>query len=112
MTNPEHQKILTEIEYGNGLPPIRSIEDCLKAAENVGLEVLFHEDLAQDRENTRPWYHRLDMSWVSYYMTHATVYFLETIGWAPKGTVSVHGMLLRAADGLVQGGKNNVFTPM
>jgi len=110
--NKEHQRILTEIEYGNGLPKIRSLEHALKAAQAVGFKVVSEEDLAQDFENTRPWYHRLDMSWVSYYMTHCTVYVLEMFGWAPKGTVQVHGMLLRAADGLVQGGKTNIFTPM
>jgi len=81
------------------LPKIRSLEHALAAAKAVGFTVVSEEDLAQDLENTRPWYHRLDMSWVSYYMTHCTVYVLELFGWAPKGTVQVHGMLLRAADG-------------
>eukprot|EP00755_Sulcionema_specki_P003527 Sspe_Gene.27882::Locus_12297_Transcript_2_2_Confidence_0.750_Length_1177::g.27882::m.27882 len=110
--NKSHQEILTEIEYGNGLPPLRSIEDVRKAAAAVGFKIIYEEDLAQDHNNTRPWYHRLDMSWWQYYLTHATCWVLELVGLADQGTVSIHGMLLRAADGLVRGGKTNVFTPM
>ena len=110
--NAEHNDILKEIEYGNGLPPLRSRDDVMKAAAAVGFKVIFDEDLAQDFTNTRPWFHRLDMSWWQYQMTHATCFIMETLGLADKGTLSIHGMLLRAADGLVRGGKANVFTPM
>jgi hypothetical protein len=91
---------------------MNSRDDVLAAAKAAGFVVVTDVDLAQDKDGTVVWWNRLDISKMSYYMTHASVFFLETIGWAPKGTVSVHGMLLRAAWGLVDGGKNNVFTPM
>lgn len=62
--------------------------------------------------DTRPWYSRLDMSWFSYQMTHITCVVTEFLGMAPKGATDVHNVLLKAVDGLVAGGKMNVFTPM
>eukprot|EP01059_Diplonema_ambulator_P019918 TRINITY_DN335_c0_g2_i1.p2 TRINITY_DN335_c0_g2~~TRINITY_DN335_c0_g2_i1.p2 ORF type:complete len:360 (+),score=153.94 TRINITY_DN335_c0_g2_i1:59-1138(+) len=110
--NKEHREILTEIEYGNGLPPIRTPEDVRRVAKEAGFKIIYEEDLAQDKKGTRPWYHRLDMSWWEYQLTHFTCFTMETLGLAPEGTVSIHGMLLRAAEGLVRGGKTNSFTPM
>eukprot|EP01061_Rhynchopus_euleeides_P045621 TRINITY_DN8298_c0_g2_i1.p1 TRINITY_DN8298_c0_g2~~TRINITY_DN8298_c0_g2_i1.p1 ORF type:complete len:360 (+),score=165.84 TRINITY_DN8298_c0_g2_i1:58-1137(+) len=110
--NATHNDILIEIEYGNGLPPLRTKADVEKAAKAVGFKIVFEEDLAQDLNGTRPWYTRLDMSWYQYRMTHLTCFIMEYLGFADQGTLSIHGMLLRAADGLVAGGKHNVFTPM
>eukprot|EP01060_Flectonema_neradi_P029305 TRINITY_DN400_c3_g1_i1.p1 TRINITY_DN400_c3_g1~~TRINITY_DN400_c3_g1_i1.p1 ORF type:complete len:359 (+),score=86.76 TRINITY_DN400_c3_g1_i1:66-1142(+) len=110
--NQTHQDILTEIEYGNGLPPMRSPADILKAAEATGFKLIMEDDLAQDHNGTRPWYTRLDLGWYEYRMTHLTCWIMEYLGFAEEGTLSIHGMLLRAADGLVAGGKTNVFTPM
>lgn len=110
--NSEHQRINHEIEYGNGLPPLRSIRDVYAAAKEVGFEVVFDEDLAQDTAGTRPWYYKLDFDWLTHKMTHLTCVITEFLGIAPKGTVDIHAVLLRAAGGLVAGGKYNTFTPM
>lgn len=110
--NAEHREILTEVEYGNGLPPIRSPEDVRKAAEAVGFRIIYDHDLAQDNKGTRTWYHRLEFSNWQYYITHATCWLTEFLGLAEKGTLSIHGMLLRGAEGLVRGGQTNTFTPM
>lgn len=111
-SNPAHVEAIHEIEYGNALPPIRSPEEVIAAAQAVGFKVLYNEDLAQDTVDTRPWYSRLDMSWISYKFTHFTCVVTETLGLSPKGTTETHEMLLTAVDGLVAGGKLNVFTPM
>lgn len=110
--NEEHKAIAKEVEYGNGLPPLRSIEDVKAAAKNVGFTVLKEEDLALDTKGTRVWYHRLDMGTFSHWATHYFTGFMEMIGFAPKGSLGIHGVLLRAADGLVRGGKAGTFTPM
>lgn len=91
---------------------MNSRDTVLKAAAAAGFKVVIDNDLAQDTDNTTPWWNRLDISKMSYYMTHASVYVLETLRWAPRGTVLTHSMLLRAAWGLVDGGKSNCFTPM
>lgn len=111
--NEVHKKAVYDIEYGNGLPPLRNMEQVLSAAKSVGLELVKQHDLVHDEdESTYTWYHRMDMSYMSYYMTHVTCWVTETFGFAPKGTIATHRMLMHALDGLVAGGKNELFTPM
>mmetsp|Transcript_12751 Transcript_12751/g.19294 ORF Transcript_12751/g.19294 Transcript_12751/m.19294 type:complete len:358 (-) Transcript_12751:53-1126(-) len=111
--SPDHQAIAKEIEYGNGLPPLRNEAQVRQAAAKVGFTYVRDEDLAQDKSpQVKPWYYKLDLGWFSHKMTHFTCQIMEWFGYAPKGTISIHGMLLRAADGLVRGGKSNTFTPM
>lgn len=45
-------------------------------------------------------------------VTHTLVKNLERFGVAPKGSLEVATMLERAADGLVAGGKQGIFTPL
>lgn len=45
-------------------------------------------------------------------VTHTLVKNLERFGVAPKGSLEVASMLERAADGLVAGGKQGIFTPL
>lgn len=84
---------------------------CVRVSQ-VGFEVLFDKDLALETEGTRPWYHKLDMSYISTRMTHYFTWFMETVGLAPAGSLATHTMLLHAVDGLVAGGKTGTFTPM
>jgi len=44
--------------------------------------------------------------------THYLVKTLETLGLAPKGSLQAHTVLLQAHEGLTEGGKTGVFTPM
>ncbi len=112
MKNPEHQQIMRDIEYGSGLPPMHSFRDVEIAAKKVGFEIVYEHDLALDVEGTRPWYGKLDMSYVSTTITHYFTLFMETIGLAAKGSARAHTMLLHAVDGLVAGGRTGTFTPM
>ena len=52
------------------------------------------------------------MSWFQIRMTHLTCMLTELLRMAPKGTTDIHNVLIHAADGLVAGGKHDVFTPM
>lgn len=45
-------------------------------------------------------------------ITHCMVKALERFSIAPKGSLEVATMLERAADGLVAGGKQGIFTPL
>eukprot|EP00246_Nothoceros_aenigmaticus_P006168 TRINITY_DN18951_c0_g1_i1.p1 TRINITY_DN18951_c0_g1~~TRINITY_DN18951_c0_g1_i1.p1 ORF type:complete len:344 (+),score=41.99 TRINITY_DN18951_c0_g1_i1:158-1189(+) len=117
--NSEHQQIKAAIEVGDGLPDIRTTKQCLAALHDAGFEVLLEEDLAQTGQ--LPWYLPLDptrfsftgfrLTWIGRLITHTMVTVLETLRLAPQGSCRVSNFLERAAHGLVQGGRKEVFTP-
>ncbi|CAN1342314.1 SMT1 [Linum perenne] len=106
--NKDHQRIKAEVEIGDGLPDIRSTT------------VIWSNDLAKD--SPVPWYLPLDKSHFSlssFRLTAAGRFFtknlvkaLEYVGLAPKGSQRVQDFLEKAAEGLVDGGKKEIFTPM
>lgn len=118
--NQEHQKIKAEIELGNGLPDIRFTGQCLDALKKAGFEVIFEKDLAKD--SPVPWYLPLDkghfslngfrLTAVGRFLTKNMVAALEYVGLAPKGSQRVQAFLEKAAEGLVDGAKKEIFTPM
>nr|XP_027106902.1 cycloartenol-C-24-methyltransferase-like isoform X1 [Coffea arabica] len=118
--NREHQKIKAEIELGNGLPDIRLTGQCLEAVKKAGFEVIWGKDLAAD--SPVPWYLPLDKSHFSLssfrltavgrLITKNLVKALEYVGLAPNGSQRVQDFLEKAAEGLVAGGKKDIFTPM
>ncbi|XP_058225302.1 cycloartenol-C-24-methyltransferase-like [Rhododendron vialii] len=118
--NQEHQKIKAEIELGNSLPDIRGTGQCLEALKQAGFEVIWDIDLAAD--SPVPWYLPLEqnqfsltgfrLTAVGRFFTRNMLKGLEYIGLAPKGSRRVHDLLEKAADGLVNGGRKEIFTPM
>lgn len=84
----------------------------MAAAKKVGFKVISENDLAADKKDTRVWYHRLNINTIGRTLTHITCVVTEFLGLAPKGTVDIHAVLIHAADGLVAGGKQEIFTPM
>ncbi|KAH9774426.1 cycloartenol-C-24-methyltransferase [Citrus sinensis] len=88
--NQEHKKIKAEIEIGDGLPDIRSTRKCLEALKQAG-------DMGE-RSCSR--------------LTSPMVKALEFVGLAPKGSQRVQDFLEKAAEGLVAGGRKEIFTPM
>lgn len=118
--NQEHQNIKSEIEIGDGLPDIRSIGQCADALKQVGFEVIWEKDLAA--VSPVPWYLPLDTSRFSLTsfrltavgrtITKNMVRALELVGLAPKGSQRVQLFLEKAAQGLVEGGRKEIFTPM
>lgn len=126
--NPEHQKIRHEIELGDAIPEIRTIQRATEGLKAVGFEILHSEDLAA-REDHLPWYYPLrgnlaDVQTVWDYLTmlritragravtQVAVKAMEAVGLAPKGTFAVSQSLEIAAEALVVGGTTGVFTPM
>ncbi|XP_061375197.1 cycloartenol-C-24-methyltransferase-like [Gastrolobium bilobum] len=118
-SNQEHQKIKAQIEFGDGLPDIRLSTKCLEALEQAGFKVIWEKDLAVD--SPLPWYFPLDknlslssfrLTTVGRILTKAMVKILEFVGLAPKGSLRVHDLLEKASEGLVEGGKKEIFTPM
>ncbi|XP_078430019.1 sterol methyltransferase 1 [Wolffia australiana] len=118
--NENHQKVKAEIELGNGLPDIRTMAQCLDAIKQAGFEVIWEKDLAVD--SPVPWYLPLDTSRFSLtsfrltavgrFLTRTLVRTLEGLGLAPAGSQRVSSFLEKAAEGLVEGGKKELFTPM
>nr|XP_009394726.1 PREDICTED: cycloartenol-C-24-methyltransferase 1 isoform X2 [Musa acuminata subsp. malaccensis] len=118
--NESHQKTKAEIELGNGLPDIRTTKQCLDALKLAGFEVISEKDLAADSPVS--WYLPLDTSQFSItsfrltsfgrFITRTMVKTLEFVGIAPAGSNRVSSFLEKAAEGLVEGGRKEIFTPM
>ncbi|EKG20191.1 Methyltransferase type 11 [Macrophomina phaseolina MS6] len=126
--NPRHREIRLGIELGDGISNMEKIEVALEAMKKAGFELELNEDLA-DRDDPRPWYWPLSgdfsqmasiwelitigrMHKVGRFLAHKLCGGLEYIGLAPKGTQKTADSLAIAADALVAGGKEKLFTPM
>ena len=126
--NPHHREIRLDIEQGDGISNMVKVSEGLKAIKDAGFILEYHEDLA-DRDDPRPWYYPLAgdfgsvgsigdiftiarMTKVGRGLTHKLVGALEVVGIASKGTQKTADSLARAADALVAGGKEKLFTPM
>ncbi|KAK8937184.1 Cycloartenol-C-24-methyltransferase 1 [Platanthera zijinensis] len=118
--NESHKKIKAEIEIGDGLPDIRSTHQCLDAIKQAGFEVIWEKDLAVD--SPVPWYLPLDtrhfslssfrLTAIGRFLTSTMVKTLEYVRLAPAGSTRVSSFLEKAAEGLVDGGRKEIFTPM
>ncbi|KAG8080936.1 hypothetical protein GUJ93_ZPchr0007g4310 [Zizania palustris] len=121
-SNATHKKIKDEIELGNSLPNIRSTQQCIQAVKDAGFEVIWDKDLAEAQYSPVPWYLPLDptrlslssfrLTAVGRAITRTMVKVLEYVGLAPQGSERVSNFLEKAAQGLVEGGKKEIFTPM
>lgn len=126
--NPRHREIRLAIEQGDGISNMEKIEVALKAVRAAGFELELHEDLA-DRPDPIPWYWPLAgdlrhigsiwdvpsvlrMTRLGRGTVHRFVGLLESIKLAPRGTQKTADSLAVAADALVAGGKEKLFTPM
>jgi sterol 24-C-methyltransferase len=126
--NPHHREIRLGIEQGNGISNMVKISEGIAAIKAAGFELELHEDLAK-RPDSTPWYYPLAgdfkmmgsiwdfptiarMTWWGRGLVHKFVYVLEKAGVAPQGTQKTADSLALAADCLVAGGKEDLFTPM
>ena len=126
--NPKHREIRLGIEQGDGISNMEKIEVALAAMKAAGFELELNEDLA-DRPDEYPWYWPLSgelkymqsiwdfptlvrMTKIGRGIVHKFVGALETINLAPRGTQKTADSLALAADCLVAGGREKLFTPM
>jgi 24-methylenesterol C-methyltransferase len=110
--NPDHVKIIDEINFGNGLPEMRTWREAEEAGRAVGMELVASIDLAVASEGALPWYGRLEeLEWQNR-VSHVIVSAVDAVYLAPKGLKQVHNMLVEVARSLVAGGKTKTFTPM
>lgn len=108
--NKEHVDTIADINEGNALPGIRTIEDVRKAAKEVGFEVEKAVNVAKEAEV--PWQRAMKSARMSAYVTHMITWAMEKVRCAPKGTLAVHELLLKAAVALEKAGDLDIFTPM
>lgn len=121
-TNSRHMEIKEGIEVGNGLPTLATSAEIVKSLEDSGFEVLEHFDANANvhSEYQVPWYDTLNgtytlsgfrMTRVGRMCTHILVSTLELFRIAPAGTTKVSTLLNATASDLVEGGKDEIFTP-
>ena len=126
--NAHHREVRLGIEQGDGISNMVRISEGLRAIKAAGFQLEVNEDLA-DRPDARPWYYPLDgdlrmagslgdvitiarMTRIGRFLAHTAVGGLEKLGVAPQGTRKTADSLAHAADCLVAGGKERLFTPM
>lgn len=126
--NPQHREIRLGIEQGDGISNMVRISEGLRAIQAAGFQLEVSEDLA-DRDDVRPWYYPLDgdlrmagsvgdvltiarMTRLGRFLAHNAIGAFERVGVIPQGTKRTADGLARAADCLVAGGKQKLFTPM
>lgn len=120
--NAEHAAVKRDIEEGNGLPDIWSIEGTRACFEQAGFRVLAQEDRAHHGDREVPWYHSLTgrelsntglrRSPVGKAVVKLLTRTLEAARVAPRGTSEISDFLNVGADALVRGGELGIFTPM
>ncbi|KAL4964159.1 sterol methyltransferase [Aspergillus stella-maris] len=123
-----HRRLALDIQQGNGIAKLFTVEQGLAAMVAAGFEIMHHEDLAL-RPADVPWWYPLSVSlWsarrfsdlIAYApmsklgrsVTHYLTGSLEALRVLPKGTRAVATSLSVAADALVEAGELNIFTPM
>eukprot|EP00522_Entomoneis_paludosa_P004377 CAMPEP_0172471224 /NCGR_PEP_ID=MMETSP1065-20121228/67709_1 /TAXON_ID=265537 /ORGANISM="Amphiprora paludosa, Strain CCMP125" /LENGTH=400 /DNA_ID=CAMNT_0013229319 /DNA_START=80 /DNA_END=1282 /DNA_ORIENTATION=+ len=120
--NKDHLRIKEGIEVGNGLPTLATAKDIIAALEKSGFEVLDSFDANRNvhSEYEVPWYDTLNgsftlsgfrMTRLGRICTHIMVSTLEFLRIAPEGTTRVSALLNATAIDLVDGGKDEIFTP-
>ncbi|KHJ35445.1 putative sterol 24-c-methyltransferase [Erysiphe necator] len=126
--NQHHREIRLGIEQGDGIANMVKVSDGIAAIKAAGFELKHHEDLAL-RPDPTPWYYPLAgdfsmmgsiwdfptiarMTKVGRGITHRIVGILENLGIAPGGTRKTADSMAVAADCLVAGAKEGLFTPM
>lgn len=126
--NQHHREIRYGIEIGDGIPKMHKLQDAVNALNNVGFQIVHQEDLAQAGDEI-PWYYPLAGDWryiqtlgdvftfcrtsvLGRYLTSQGTGLLERLGIAPRGSKKVTEALEQAAVHLVNGGREEIFTPM
>jgi sterol 24-C-methyltransferase len=126
--NLHHREIRLGIEQGDGISNMCKVEEALDAMKAAGFELIMNDDLAE-RPDALPWYWPLagELKYLQSAMDlftivrmtrwgrtimHNLVGMLEMIWIAPPGTKKTADSLAHAADCLVAGGREHLFTPM
>jgi sterol 24-C-methyltransferase len=121
-TDPEHIKIKEMIEIGDGIPTLTYASGVKNALMKAGFEIIECRDMALECDPETPWYlplkgeglslTKMRVSPIGRFVMRNVLRVLEMMRVIPKGSTEVHRILELAANGLVKGGEQNIFTPM
>jgi len=123
LDNPSHVKTKKAIEVGNGLPDLEKPSVVIQSLKDAGFEVLEYKDFGELHDPTTEvgWWESLVGGFTSlegikhshafFVLTNKVLWALETARIAPKGTVDVHSMLVKVSQDLVDGGRQQIFSP-
>lgn len=116
--NADHVRIVDEINYGNGLPELRTVAQAEAAGRAVGFVLERSVDLAavlpaDAAAGAGRWYGRLKtlVDSGAIHVNRALVATAAALRLAPPGLKPVHDMLCAVASSLVAGGETGVFSP-
>lgn len=126
--NKQHREIRLGIEQGDGISNMVKISEGLEAIKAAGFDLEYNEDLA-DRPDSTPWYYPLAgdfkhcgsigdiftiarMTWWGRGLVHKFIGVGEILRVMPRGTQKTADSLAVAANCLVAGGQQKLFTPM
>lgn len=127
-SDEHHRKIRLGIEQGSGISNMVKISEALAAIKAAGFDLELHEDLSK-RPDATPWYYPLAgelkyigslsdiyqicrMTRAGRGLAHMIIGTMEMLGLAPSGTRKTADSMAVAADCLVAGAKEDLFTPM
>lgn len=112
-SNPEHVRIIDEINKGNGLPDMRTWKEAEEAMVKAGFKLVYSQDMAvASQPQCTPWMARLKMNRFQHFLNGSIVNTLNALHLLPSGVKEAHDMLIDVAHWLVAGGENGTFTPM
>ena len=127
-SNPHHKQISYDIEVGDGIPALVKTSVAVEAIKHVGFQIIHDEDLAEKNDEV-PWYYPIagELKYVrsladlvkvglmtrpARYISHRLLGVLEFLKLAPPDAMKTADALGVAADALVAGGREKLFTPM
>ena len=112
--NVNHNKIIKDIEYSNGLPPIPSYKTYLEELRNSDLEILENGDLEELAKAENNWYDPLVI--YSYLIIRVLSYIPILIsilfGFLNYDALKAQQILNVGATSLVKSGQLKIFTPL
>ncbi|KAI6712649.1 hypothetical protein JHW43_004780 [Diplocarpon mali] len=127
-TDAHHRSIRLDIEQGDGIANMAPISEAHAAITSAGLVLELAEDLAR-RPDAIPWYYPLagDFRYMGSVWDFFTIFRMtnmarrgvekllagmEVLRLAPRGSARTAASLAKAADALVLGAREGLFTPM
>lgn len=123
-SDPSHVELKRGMEYGGGLRNLNKPEERIKEMERAGLEVIESFDLGVEglKRGHKGWwvpiaeghdfFTKMRSSHIGRKLTMATVWALESIGIAEKGTYKTALMMEHCGYSAATAGQRGIFTPM